>query len=198
MTLPVATQRFTPEEYLRLEAAAEMKHEYHAGEILAMSGGTYEHSRISANVIGEIGSRLEGTPCFVLESNMRVRLAREDRYVYPDASVVCGEPRFDPLDAKRTTITNPGLIVEVLSEGTEAYDRGAKFTAYRDLESFEEYVLVSQDLPQIETFARQADGTWVFSVSRGLEAVTRLRTQKIELPLAEVYAGLSVSVDSRQ
>lgn len=98
MTVPATTPRFAPHEYLCLEAAAEGKHEYHCGEILRTSAGTYRHSTITANLIIVIGIRLKGTGCRVLESNMRVRLAKEDRYVYPDASVVCGAPLFDPLD----------------------------------------------------------------------------------------------------
>lgn len=197
MTMPAPTQRFTPQEYLRLEQAADgVRHEFHAGEVLAMSDGTYRHSRINANTIRAVGNRLEGSPCFVLESNMRVRLEREDRYVYPDASIVCGEPRFDPLDKSETTITNPRVLIEVLSESTEAYDRGAKFTAYRDLESFEEYVLISQKDARVETFTRQSDGTWIFAAYEGLHAVALLRAQRIELPLAEVYAGLAATLNS--
>lgn len=191
MTLPAPKQRFTRRQYLKLEAAATVKHEFHAGEILAMSGWTYRHSRISANLIREVGLRLKGSPCFVLESNMRVRLAVEDRYVYPDASVVCGEPQFDPEDENHTTIINPKLVIEVLSESTEAYDRGAKFTAYRDLKSLEEYVLVSQDQPLVETFVRQAEGFWLFSAAQGQQAVVPLRSVRIEVPLAEIYAGLT-------
>lgn len=156
-----------------------------------MSGGTYRHSRIIANVIRSAGNRLDGSPCFVLESNMRVRLAVEDRYVYPDATIVCGEPQFDPLDPNQTTILNPTVVVEVLSDSTEAYDRGAKFTAYRELASMTEYVLVSQDVPQVETYLRQGDGTWSFAAYRGVENVAAFRSVRIELPLKEIYSGLA-------
>lgn len=191
MTLPAPRERYTRQQYLELEAAAEVKHEFHAGEILAMSGGSYEHSRITANLIREAGLRLKGTPCFVLESNMRVRLAVDDRYVYPDATIVCGQPQFDPEDKNRTTILNPKVVIEVLSGGTEAYDRGTKFTAYRDLKSLEEYVLVSQDRPLVETFVRQAEGFWLFSAAHGQQAVVPLRSVGIEVPLSEIYAGLT-------
>lgn len=191
MALPAPIQRFTPQEYLRLEEKAEVKHEFHAGEILAMSGGNYRHSRIISNLIRAVGNRLDGSPCYVLESNMRVRLARDDRYVYPDSTVVCGEPQFDPLDANQTTIVNPRVVFEVLSESTEGYDRGAKFTAYRDLPSLDAYVLVAQDRPQVETFVRQSDGAWLFEPWRGLEASAKLRPLSIDLPLAEVYAGIA-------
>lgn len=196
MALPAPTQRFTPQEYLRLEEAALDKHEFHAGEILAMSSGTYRQSRFSANLILEVGARLRGSPCFVLESNMRVRIAREDRYVYPDAMIVCGQPQFDPLDPKQTTIFNPKAVIEVLSESTEAYDRGAKFTAYRTLESLKEYVLVSQLGPTVETFFRQDDGNWLFSAWQGLDAVATLRSAAVELPLKDVYAGVTFPAET--
>lgn len=191
MTLPAAKTRITPEEYLKQESGAQAKHEYHAGEVLAMSGGTYWHSRIVANLIGEARQRLKGSPCFVLESNMRVRLAQDDRYVYPDASILCEQPRFDPRDTNLTTIINPKVILEVLSDSTEAYDRGTKFSAYRNLESLDEYVLVSQNKPLIETFVRQSESTWLFAAWHGLEAVATLRAAHIELPLSEVYSGVT-------
>ncbi len=190
MSLPAKTPKITPQEYLRSEATATVKHEFHAGAVLAMSGGTYRHSRIAANLIGEIRARLKGSPCFVLESNMRVRIAGENRYVYPDATIVCGPPQFDPLDANQTTIVNPRVVIEVMSESTEAYDRGAKFNAYRELPSVVEYVLVSQDRPQIETFVRRDDGMWLFSTCSGLGVGGSLRSLSIELPLGEVFAGL--------
>jgi Uma2 family endonuclease len=190
MTQTATTRQFTPEEYLRLEMAAEIKHEYHAGEILAMSGGTYAHSRITMNAGRSIGNRLEGSPCFALDSNMRVWLAKQGRYVYPDVSIVCGQPQFDPSDVNLTTITNPKLIVEVLSPSTEAYDRGAKFSAYRDLESMVEYVLISQDQPSIETFVRRPEGHWLFAAWQGVEAVAKLQSLQIDIPLSEVYSGI--------
>jgi Uma2 family endonuclease len=191
MTVPAKKPRFSPEEYLRLETAAQDRHEYHAGEILAMSGGTYPHSRICANLIGETRQRLKGSPCFVLERNMRVRLAEADRYVYPDGTIICEEPQFDPRDVHRTTIINPKVVMEVLSDSTEAYDRGAKFSAYRDLESLNEYVLVSQNQPVVESFVRQPEGTWLFSAWRGVEATAALRSVRVDLPLIEIYAGLT-------
>ncbi len=190
MTLAARSKFISPQDYLREEAAALERHEYHAGEVLAMSGGTYRHSRINANFTIDVGQRLRQSPCFMLESNMRLRLAQSDKYVYPDGMIVCGEPAFDPLDTRLTTLTNPKVIIEVLSESTEAYDRGNKFSAYRDLPTMEEYVLVSQSVPMIETFHRQADGGWLFAAWQGLEAVARLASVGISVPLAEVYRGL--------
>jgi Uma2 family endonuclease len=198
MALPAIKERVTIEEYLRREEAAVDRHEYHDGEILMMSGGTYGHSRINANLIRSAGNRLEGSPCFILESNMRLVIASRRRYLYPDATIACGQPQFDPHDPKKTTIINPRVVIEVLSPSTEAYDRGDKFNAYRELESLGEYVLVSQERPLIETFVRQADGTWVFAAREGVKAISRIATPGIELPLGEVYAGITFEADGEE
>ncbi len=182
--------RYTISEYLAFERAAHERHEYRDGEILVMSGGSYKHSLILANLIGELRNALKGKPCRALESNLRVRIPRTPLYTYPDASVICGEPQIDPNDEALETVTNPRVLVEVLSPSTEAYDRGEKFTRYRQIETLEEYVLVSQDVPRVELFFRQADGTWVFTVFSGLGARAKLAGLGIELPLAEIYAGV--------
>jgi len=190
MTQPQADRRCTPEEYLRRERDAQTRHEYYHGEVFAMSGGTFEHSRICANIIRELGNRLKGTPCGVQERNLRIRVPRTMLYTYPDASVLCGEPQFDPLDAGRQTLTNPTLVVEVLSPSTESWDRGGKFDNYRLIDSLREYVLVRSESARVETFLRQPDGRWVFSVAAGLAAAARFHSIEVELPLAEIYRGV--------
>jgi Uma2 family endonuclease len=184
------TSRYSIEEYLRLDAEAVEKHEYRDGEIIAMAGGSFEHSLIIANLIREVGNRLKGGPCRVFESNLRVRLARSTLYTYPDVSVICGEPQFAPEDRNRTTVVNPRVVIEVLSPSTEAYDRGEKFRRYLMLESLQEYVLLSQHTPLMETYFRGGEGTWLFTPAAGLDAVGKLRSLDIELPLTEVYAGV--------
>jgi Uma2 family endonuclease len=186
-----ATKRlFTIAEYLQLEEKAVDRHEFHDGEILAMSGGTYGHSRINAQAMIALGNRLKGKACHPLDSNMRVRIPGRRNYIYPDISVVCGKPKFDPDDPKRTTIINPRVVVEVLSESTESYDRGAKFDLYRQIPTLEEYVLVSQDQPLVETYQRRDQGEWLFKAWKGLKMTVKLRSLKINVPLAEVYSGV--------
>jgi Uma2 family endonuclease len=148
----------TAEEYLAFERASEQKHEFANGEVFAMSGGTREHSLIAANVIGELRSALTDRPCEVHTSDLRVKLATGTRYVYPDVSVVCGEPRFE--DAQRDTLLNPSVVVEVLSDSSEAYDRGDKFALYRALPSLRDYLLLSQKAMLVEHFHREDDGSW--------------------------------------
>jgi Uma2 family endonuclease len=182
--------RFTIEEYLRLEVEAKQRHEYRDGRIIDMAGGSPEHSLIIANVIGEMRSQLKGKPCRVYDSNLRIRVPRTPLYTYPDVSVVCGQMQFDPEDAGRTTATNPRLIVEVLSAATEADDRGEKFRRYLSLASLEEYVLVSQVRPLVETFTRQGDGTWRFATVSGLEEGVKLASVETQLRLSEIYTGV--------
>lgn len=191
MTTESHPRRYTVEEYLRLEADATEKHDYRDGEILAMSGGSYEHSLITANVIRELGNRLRNTSCRVFESNLRVAVARDVRYSYPDAFVICGEAQFDPKDRNRTTVTNPRVVIEVLSESTESADRGEKFQRYLKLESLQEYVLIAQDRARVESFFRQPDGTWLFAYTEGRDATAHLRSLDVRLPLAEVYEGVT-------
>ena len=190
MGLPVEKPRYTVTDYLQLERSAQERHEYRDGEILLMAGGTADHSLILVNVIGELRNRLKGKPCRAYESNLRIRIPRTVLYTYPDISVICGPRQSDPTDPSGETMTNPRLIVEVLSPSTEAYDRGEKFDRYRKLDSLQEYVLVSQSTPRIETFLRQPEGNWLLTPISGITAVAKLRSIDVELPLAEVYAGV--------
>ena len=185
-----ANRLYTVEEYLRIERDASEKHEYRDGQILAMAGGTVNHSLIVANVVSELHGALKGKRCRVFESNLRVRIPRTPLYTYPDATVICGPVQIDPRDSSGQTVTNPRLIVEVLSPSTEGYDRGEKFHRYLLLDSLEEYVLVSQETPQVETFFRQTGGSWLFTPVSNLESRLLLRSLQIELSLAEIYAGV--------
>ncbi|WP_433929890.1 Uma2 family endonuclease [Sorangium cellulosum] len=152
----------SPAEYLAHERASEQKHEYANGEIFAMSGCTREHSLLAGNIQRELGNALLERACEVHTSDMRVKITSTGRYVYPDASVVCGDPVFE--DAEVDTLLNPNVIVEVLSDPSEAYDRGDKFAQYRSVPSIMEYVLVSQKEVRIEHFQRQPDGRWLLSI----------------------------------
>lgn len=167
------------------------KHEFDDGEILAMAGATRVHVMITTNTLVGLHNRLRGRPCVPYGSDLRIRSGGRPKFVYPDISVICGEPVADPDDERGETLVNPRLIVEILSPSTERYDRREKFDRYRGIASFREYVLVSQDQARVETFYRQADGTWTFDVFTGREATVRLRSlENIDLPLAEVYAGV--------
>jgi Uma2 family endonuclease len=185
-------------EYLAAEEKAVEKHEYRDGWIVEMQGGTYAHSRINANFVASVHLALRGSPCFVLESNMRVHIRRANKYCYPDASIVCGKPEFDLNDPKQTTIINPRVIVEVVSESSEAYDRGAKFLDYMLIPSLEEYVLVAQDMVVIQSVLRQNDATWSMTNAIGLDAVARIRCVGVDVPLKLVYDGIEFPPPRKQ
>src|SRR5947208_2764400 len=174
-------QRVTPEEYLAIERQAASKSEYVNGCIVAMAGASEEHILIVTNVVAELRSRLKGQPCRTYSNDMRVRVSATSLYTYPDVIVVCGERRFD--DTQKDTLLNPTLIVEVLSESTEAYDRGAKFGFYRTIGSLAEYLLVAQDECRVEQFVKQPDGRWLLSDYRSPEEVVELGSVQCRLAL---------------
>jgi Uma2 family endonuclease len=175
----------SPEEYLARERQAEIKSEYYDGEIFAMSGGSEAHSLIAVSVSTALFVQLTDRPCKVYNSDMKVRAAEAQPYAYPDVSVVCGEAEF--ADAERDVLLNPMVIIEVLSPGTEAWDRGGKFQRYQQMASLQEYVLIAQDQPRVERYERQGDEQWLLTVATGLNGMLSLRSIGCELALAEVY-----------
>jgi Uma2 family endonuclease len=187
---PQPPRRYTIQEYLRMEYDAEQRHEYYDGEIVAMAGGTPRHSLIISNIIGEVRQRLKGGPCHVYEANLRVRIPNTKLYVYPDATVICGATEHDADDMKRQTVTNPKLIVEVLSPTTEHLDYGPKFRRYLECPTLDEYVLVTQDQPHVQSYFRQPEGRWLFTPVMEFERTIKLHSLGIELPLSEIYAGV--------
>ena len=184
------------QDYLELERASSIRHEYADGEIFAMSGGTFEHSAVAANILRELGNALHGRGCNALNSDMRIKISPTGHYVYPDGSIVCARPRF--VDERRDTLVNPRVIIEVLSDSTEAYDRGDKFAQYRSVASIEEYVLASQKEPKIEVFARQLDGSWMLRVYGPGERVA-LRSLECAIEVDRVYVDVfeSAAKDER-
>jgi len=179
-----AKQHLTPRVYLDIERDAEIRSEFLDGEMFAMAGGTRRHSRIKVEVTRALANRLSGGHCQVLDSDMRVKIEATGLYTYPDVSVACGNLRFE--DEREDTLLNPKLIVEVLSDSTAAWDRGEKFWHYRQIQSFLEYVLVSQDAV-VEHYSRQSDNTWLMETIEGRNAILRLKSIKCSVPLAEIY-----------
>src|SRR5215475_14641322 len=180
-----AQQQYTPEEYLARERQAECKSEYYAGDIFAMAGASRWHNLIVANVIRELSLQLKGRPCTTYASDMRVKVSPTGLYTYPDVTVVCGEAQFE--DPQQDTLLNPTLIVEVLSESTEAYDRGGKLAHYRKLDSLLEYVLITQTKSHLEHYTRQPDNRWLLEEAEGLHGTVHLPAIDCHLSLAEVY-----------
>jgi Uma2 family endonuclease len=171
-------------EYLAVEETAGDKHEYLRGEVWAMGGGSPEHGALAASIIALLGSALRGRPCRVFSSDVRVRILATDLATYPDVSVVCGHLERAPDDAH--AITNPVLLVEVLSDSTEAYDRGEKAAHYRRIPSLREYLLVAQHEPRLELFRRGQDGHWELHEAGPGESLA-LRSVGARLDTDEVY-----------
>jgi Uma2 family endonuclease len=188
MALPNPVRRLSEAEYLTIERAADFKSEFFDGEMFGMSGGTRWHSLISANVNGELRHRLKGGKCLVFDSNMRVKIDATGLYTYPDVIVACEEQRF--VDGEMDTLLNPTVVVEVLSDSTEGYDRGKKFENYRQIPSLKEYLLVSQAEPRIDQFIRQPNGEWLLHETAGLQNQLFLPTLGVTVPLSEIFANV--------
>ena len=183
-TLP--KHKYSPKEYLDLERASEHKSEFLNGEIFAMGGASARHALIVVNTSAELRNLLRDRPSTVYSTDLRVRASYEGLYSYPDVVVVCGEPKF--IDDTFDTLTNPVLIVEVLSPSTKNYDRGEKFEQYRKIKDLKEYLLVAQDQPRLEHNIKQPDGTWLLSELESRDATVYLPSLNCSLSLAEVYA----------
>jgi Uma2 family endonuclease len=178
--------RFTFEEYLRLEEDSGTKHEFVAGNVFAMAGGTPEHAAITANVARLLGNALEQKPCRVFSPDLRVRVAATGLGTYPDVTVICGQLELDMADLKQHTVLNPKVVVEVLSPSTEDYDRGDKLGNYKQIPSLQEVLLVAHDRREVEVVRREADGSWSRHIARPSEAA-RLLSIGCELPVSEIY-----------
>lgn len=193
MSAPLSKPYLSLEEYLAIEERASVKSEYIDGEMFAMAGGSFEHATISLNVGSELRQALKGTDCVAASADCCIAATDSDFAAYPDVTVVCGPPVF--LDSKHLAVTNPAAVFEVLSDSTEAYDRGGKFRRCRAIPSLRTYVLISQGSPLVEVFTRQPDDSWLLEFVPGLDGVAVLPALDIELALSEIYAGIDFSPD---
>lgn len=186
MVLPRRKLRFTAEEYLAFERAAERKHEYLDGQIYVMAGASPPHNQICFNLAGELHSQLKGTSCYGFTSDQKIRTDPMDLFSYPDLTIVCGAPKFH--DEHQDVILNPKIIIEVLSPTTEAYDRGEKFVRYQQLKSLSDYILVAQDRPSVEHYVRQkGKRPCLFTVETEISAEIVIDSIKCRLKLADIY-----------
>ena len=187
----VPKTKLTEAEYLAIESAAAFKSEFYNGEMFVVIGPSRQHCEIKENLVGEIGSRLKGGPCRTYSADMRVKVERTGLYTYPDVLIACGKPEFERAHGS-DTLLNPQVIIEILSDSTEKYDRGAKFLQFQKLPSVREYVLVSQDMVRVERFVRQSDETWVLTIFDDPAAEFSLATVPVRVPLADIYRGVEL------
>lgn len=179
------TRRFTLAEYLALEESSPEKHEFYNGEIFAMAGGSPRHNRIALNCGGELREKLRGKPCEPFLSDQRIRISKAGISTYADASVFCDGLKTAPED--RHGATNPRVIIEVLSPSTENYDRGQKFLFYQNIESLQEYVLISQHEPRIDHYIKQDTGSWWLKIIMGIDERLSLTSIGVEIALRDIY-----------
>lgn len=186
MTRVAERSQLTAAEYLAWEREQETKHEFFHGEVFAMSGGSYRHNALGARISLALQVALRGSKCFVLTSDQRVSLWNEQRYVYPDATVVCGA--IESQAGTNDVLLNPAVLVEVLSRSTELYDRGLKWEGYQRIASLTDYLLVSQSKIQIEQFRRREGKHWDYvSYGPGERVVL---TSGAELDLDAIFDGV--------
>lgn len=184
--------RYTPKEYLALERKAPYKSEYLDGQIVAMSGASRAHNRIAANLIRILGNQLLDGPWEAFESDMRARVGHARSYVYPDVVIACENPVFE--DAELDTRIDPIVIIEVLSPSTENYDRGNKSTRYRQMESLQVYLIMSQDKPFIEHYIRE-NNKWNVVDLQGLDATLELSSKSVKTLLSDTYYRVEFPTD---
>ncbi|MEL7120812.1 MAG: Uma2 family endonuclease [Bacteroidota bacterium] len=180
----------TIKEYLEQESNSQVKHEFEKGSILAMTGGSLNHGILCGNAYNELSSNLEDSDssCNAYGSEIRIHIEAVDSIVYPDAMVICEE--INTSDKDKDAVINPIVIVEVLSKSTESYDRGDKFYKYRQLDSFREYILISQDKPMVETFYKKEDNVWEIARYIGLDAQIVVKSLGVTINSQELYLNV--------
>ena len=193
MSSIAARTYLTPEEYIAAERKATLKSEYLSGEIISRSGASNAHNLITMNIATQLYNQLVEGGCRVFMSNMRVGISAGVSYFYPDIVVVCDEPRFE--DDVFDTLINPQVVIEVLSDSTANYDRGEKFIRYRQLESLQEYILISQNQVHVEHYLRQGK-QWVLSEFSAPENVLPLVSIEAELSLRQIYRFVEFETDT--
>lgn len=189
MSAVPATTFISIEEYLEQEETALEKHEYYYGEVFAMAGGTVNHNTIMGNTLSEINQFLKGKACRVFPSDLKVQIEANSLFTYPDISLVCG-----PLERWKNrddVITNPVVIIEVLSRSTENYDRGQKFKLYRAIPSLQEYILISSTEALVEHYKKQAAHAWTLNEKKGLENSLEIETVQFSCALSDIYRDVS-------
>lgn len=177
----------SPDDYLRLEAQSPVRHEYVAGGIYAMTGASLRHNILAGNLYSALRAHLKASPCRVFIEGVKLHVARDNAYYYPDVIVSC-DPRLQAISGDSMAIDQPTVLVEVLSASTEGVDRREKFLAYRQLASLKEYLLIGQETMEIELFRRQGDVGWercVFSAGDELALVSL----EFRCSLADIYEG---------
>jgi Uma2 family endonuclease len=180
-----AIKYMTVEEYLEMEDASFEKHEFIGGEVIAMAGAGFAHNQITSNTQIDIGSFLKDKSCRIYGSDLKVHVRTEAGFVYPDLTIVCNGPQF--LEGRKDIIVNPSVLIEVVSFHTENHDRGKKFMLYRQLESLQEYILISSLEMRLEKFSKVAANEWTLREYTSPEDLITIDAIGYQTTLAELY-----------
>lgn len=181
--------RYTLEEYFEIERSSEEKYEYFDGEIFNMSGASPQHEEVLGNTYAALKEKLRGTSCRVFLSNLKVKVPVFPPYRYPDLTALCDKPMYEKIGGL-DALVNPSLIVEILSPSIEAYDRGDKFTYYKSIESFREYILVAQHRPHVTHYVKQASGEWSYEEINELESALQIASLDCEISFGAIYENI--------
>jgi Uma2 family endonuclease len=193
MILQTDKQYYTPEEYLTLEEKATEKHEYRDGEIALMPGGTTNHNQIAGNFYRQFPLKIQNQDYYVYINDVRLWIAQYRIFTYPDVMVIKGKPMYE---GKGTSnVTNPLIIVEVLSQSTRDYDRTDKFQYYRSIPEFREYILIDQYRFYVSQYFKQEDGKWIFNDYQGEDSVLKLACDEFEISFQDLYARVDFELD---
>jgi len=178
-------KRYTAKEYLALEEAADSKSEYHNGIIYTMAGGSFNHDMISGNVYAALHSFARSGSCLAFTSNMKLKIEAHNLYLYPDAMLIGGKPKFEK--NRTDVVLNPIILVEVLSKSTESYDRGKKFEFYRTLATVQEYLLIDQERLYVEHYHKLHMGRWEYTIVLDFDETVKLQSIQLEIPIRLIY-----------
>jgi len=179
-------QKYTIEEYLQMERASDVKHEYYQGEIFAMAGAGNRHITISTNLIIELGTRLKTSPCFPYGSDMRIHIPENTLFTYPDISIICGET--NTFDKDKDTALQPVILIEILSKATSDYDRGGKFKLYRDIPTLKAYMLVNSENIGVEIWRINEHNHWELEEYKSLQEIVTLLAIDVSISMEDIYA----------
>lgn len=185
MVVQTPPRHYSTEEYFAIEETTEYRNEYHDGEIIPMTGGSINHNRIVRNLSRLTELALQGQPYEVFTSDLRLWIPRYREYTYPDVLIIKDEPVFE--ERRSDTVVNPSIIFEVLSKSTSSRDRGDKFTYYRSISEFKEYILIDQYQVHIEQFSKTPEGNWLLSESDAEDGILNLVSAKCQIPHSQIY-----------
>jgi Uma2 family endonuclease len=193
MVIQAEKRYYTPEEYLALEEKAVDRHEYRDGEIITMTGGTTNHNQIALNFCRRFPLTIENQDYYIYINDVRLWIEQYRLYTYPDVMVIKGKPIYEGTGT--ITVTNPSIIIEVLSKSTRDYDWTDKFKFYRSIAEFQEYILIDQYQFYVAQYSKQEDGRWLFNDYEGEEAVLRLASVDFEISFQDLYQRVDFELD---